>query len=87
MTTPNDKDGGAPAFPHLETTSRGEPFHDHLGITIRDYFAAKALQGLIASTAHPDCIPLSTKPDKIAEGAYKIADAMLKARLQAQEGK
>ena len=64
----NQINDGGPAFPHLETTSRGEPYHDHLGMTLRDYFAAAALQGLLAydggcSTA----IGL----------AYHTADAML----------
>lgn len=41
------RDGG-PAFPHRETTSRGEPFHDHLGLTKRELFAMAAMQGYIA---------------------------------------
>ena len=63
---------GGPAFPHLETTSRGEPYHDHLGMTLRDYFAAAIMQGLMASQYQVD--------DPYPIYAYKIADAMLKAR-------
>ena len=41
------------------------------GMTLRDYFAAKAMQALIdKDTFFVD----------VAEGAYKVADAMLKAR-------
>ena len=44
------------------------------GMTLRDYFAAQALQGLIASDAH-DGTFLSNAMD-----AYQYADMMLKAR-------
>ena len=90
MTTPNDKDGGA-AFPQTESRNMDGPacIQDSTakivsrgGMSLRDYFAAKALQGIVASTAHPDCVPLSIKPDKCAEGAYKLADAMLAARTK-----
>ena len=37
----NQINDGGPAFPHLETTSRGEPYHDHLGMTLRQYAAIK----------------------------------------------
>lgn len=49
------------------------------GMTLRDYFAAKAMQGIIAS---PN---LNTFEDAIAcEAAYQIADAMMEARNVAQ---
>ena len=61
---------GGPAFPmgyHPEGNSA-----DHFGMTIRDYFAAAALQGnLIEPTA---------SNDDVAKWAYSLADAMLKAR-------
>lgn len=40
------------------------------GMTLRDYFAAKAMQSLV----------IDTMPNKCAELAYQYADAMLKAR-------
>jgi hypothetical protein len=43
------------------------------GISIRDYFAAAALQGLIANGECPTW-------DDDAKAAYAAADAMLKAR-------
>ena len=57
---------GGPAFP-----LKG-PFmqSDEHGMTLRDYFAAKAMT---------ICPPLFSIVDK-AEFAYKMADAMLKAR-------
>jgi len=46
------------------------------GMTLRDYFAAKAMQGMLASGNLP-----KTMPDAdLAECAYNLADEMLKAR-------
>ncbi len=57
---------GGPAFP--------SPHYHGYGMTLRDYFAAKAIEGLIAYKSED--APLK----KMANTAYKIADAMLKAR-------
>jgi hypothetical protein len=46
-------------------------------MTLRDYFAAKAVQGLLAGTLTPDRLWLH---DEVAETAYDVADAMLRAR-------
>jgi hypothetical protein len=60
MTT---KTGYGPAFPcDIET-----------GMSLRDYFAAKAMQGILADSSTPEIMD-------IAGAAYEIADAMLKAR-------
>jgi hypothetical protein len=57
------------AFPNPHLT-------DQLGMTLRDYFAARVLQGMLASGNLP-----KTMPDAdLAECAYALADAMLKAR-------
>ena len=72
----NQINDGGPAFPHLETTSRGEPYHDHLGMTLRDYFAAAALQGVMAAHTSGGCLV----DDLYAKYAYDLADAMLKQR-------
>jgi len=66
---------GGPAFPHHETTSTGEPFHDHLGMSLRDYFAGQALAGLLASQIHG----MTNVPSKgpFARLAFDAADAML----------
>ncbi len=45
-----------------------------LGMTLRDYFAAKAIQGMMADHTRDNY------PEELAEHAYKIADAMMKAR-------
>ena len=46
------------------------------GMTLRDYFAAKAMQGNLASMVEGQ----EFDPSMGAEWAYKVADAMLKAR-------
>jgi hypothetical protein len=61
-----------PAFPFpAYTYPNGEIIHGESGMTLRDYFAAKALPFLMS--AYEDM-------DAIAGVAYKMADAMLKAR-------
>ena len=46
------------------------------GMALRDYFAAKAMQGFMANKANP----MHYQPKQDAEWAYSIADAMLEAR-------
>ena len=58
-----------PAFP------RDHAHDGHNGMTLRDYFAAAALQGLIA--ANPG---LTATAEFLAADAYGIADAMLEER-------
>lgn len=66
------KDGG-PAFPENVPTQHGN--RSIGGMTLRDYFAAKAMQGLLAS----DVVgPMH----EFVGRAYEIADMMLKAREQ-----
>lgn len=73
MSTPDD---GGPAFPVLGKMSDGEPYAQHEGMTLRDWFAGQALAGMLA---HPTTNPGMTW-DVYAEEAYYMADAMLKAR-------
>ena len=63
------KDTGGPAFP---THPEGALIHD--GMTLRDYFAAKAMQGDLIGGVHHDNFDITAKR------AYALADAMLKAR-------
>ncbi len=78
------KDGGT-AFPHLNPNFDGnwdkEPCRG--GMTLRDYFAAAALQGWLASYngeyPHPaddDC------QHSVAILSYRMADAMLAAKKE-----
>jgi hypothetical protein len=52
------------------------------GMTLRDYFAAKAMQGLLASGWCADARELTPGHGErdVADDAYRMADAMLKAR-------
>jgi hypothetical protein len=49
------------------------------GMTLRDYFAAKALQGYMVGLKPAQDIGPGMQ-DRIAQGMYSMADAMLKAR-------
>ncbi len=69
---------GGPAFPtgELRNLDTNEiVLSASQGITLRDYFAAKAMQGLVTH-AHV----LEWPEEAIADAAYRQADAMLKAR-------
>ena len=69
-----------PAFPSSnEVTLNDWVSSGHSGMTLRDYFAAKAMQGLIAADAHDGgCVKCGDK--YIAPLAYQIADEMMEAR-------
>jgi len=62
-----------PAFPNEGFNGWGTPFE---GMTLRDYFAAKAMQGSIAGTPHN----VDIEPTELATWCYIMADAMLKSR-------
>jgi hypothetical protein len=70
--TDNYKTGG-PAFPASYYTDDGE-WAKRDGMTLRDYFAAKAVQADITDGRHEDQFAWC------ARRAYKMADEMLKAR-------
>jgi hypothetical protein len=63
-----------PAFPVFPETSGGHAAAFQ-GMTLRDYFAAKAMQSIIMSVDDKDDMSAP-----ITESAYKWADAMMKAR-------
>jgi len=77
-----NKETGGPAFPFpAYTYQNGEINHGEGGMTMRDYFAAKALQALLADPEPFDlCDGDETIADTYAREAYVYADAMLKAR-------
>mgnify|MGYP000918086892 FL=1 len=84
------KDNGGPAFPMIRDM-RNNPDWDHeAGMTLRDYFAAKAMQAIITKLPVVDRegefgAPVEDKIKynaDIANSAYWIADAMLEERAK-----
>ena len=82
------KNTGGPAFP---ATVNFQPMIEHDGIvrpsgeptelyvagmTLRDYFAAKAMQGIMSQ---PEAA-IQHCPETLGQWSYSIADAMLAAR-------
>lgn len=68
--TPNNP----PAFPRIDESRVDEPW-----MSLRDYFAAKAMQAGVSKWSHfwdEGGVTYS----RVAEQSYKIADAMLKER-------
>lgn len=73
----NIEDGG-PAFPCEQHETQDNTWNQtfETGMSLRDYFAAKAMQGLMARVGPHNA-------DAIAHDAYMVADAMLEARNKA----
>lgn len=71
-------DGGQ-AFPHGDMVHGG-----CTGMTLRDYFAAKAMQGLILNEAEDGTIGSDNVEPALAKLSYQIADAMLAERAKGQ---
>ena len=85
-----------PAFPTNDSTHpSGQVFYGKSGMTLRDYFAAKAMLGLMGMNRAEEFVDengdemtyedgdvgtLFVHTNFLAEEAYMIADMMLKAR-------
>ena len=65
------------AFPKDEWDEINEVWRSMGGMDLRDYFAAKAMQGLIH---HFDFMTFRDDPKRMASWAYDAADAMMEAR-------
>lgn len=78
------KNNGGPAFPLTMEESvlcAGRFEAGYGGMTLHDYFAAKAMQGFCSQA----CPTEQHHFDNIANDAYRMADAMLKAQ-ESQNG-
>lgn len=83
-----EKDTGGTAFPWVESyanVDKGERYENYgdAGMTLRDYFAAKLMPAVIGSLNGP--VTGEEYPgdfDHYAECSYRMADAMLRARVQ-----
>lgn len=69
-----EKTDGGQAFP-IPAVPGPNGYDAEAGMTLRDYFAAKVLQGVCS---HADTWGLPN--DKLVEQAYLLADLMLKER-------
>jgi hypothetical protein len=78
------KDGG-PAFPHAQrlwdNDAQSWAVHSVGGMTLRDWFAGQALEGMMGNSALVDTF--SCHPG-MAKEAFWLADAMLAAREKGQ---
>lgn len=66
----SEKETGGPAFPGVDYANQFGKKNPE-GMTLRDYFAAKALQGILFE---------GLTENETARHAYELADAMLAAR-------
>lgn len=71
----DQNNNGGPAFARPASSIDRESFRAQTGATLRDYFAAAAMQGLVASGQADDM-----SPEAIAASSYLIANAMLARR-------
>jgi hypothetical protein len=73
------KNEAAFAFARPHSESEEYFFDAQAGMSLRDYFAAKAMQGLVAASVNDGgCVKCDDK--FIAPLAYQIADEMIEAR-------
>ena len=70
-------DGGS-AFPYTNCEDHG--ISGGYGMTLRDYFAAKALQSLLLDSRYGGIVGVNCYEQYRAAEAYRIADAMLAER-------
>jgi len=76
------KETGGQAFPRQQWEYDGQNNvlqYQEEGMTLRDYLAAKAAQGMVANPGMWDLIN-ERHAQSVAKDAYLIADAMLEAR-------
>ena len=64
-----------------------EGWYGQGGMSLRDYFAAKAMQGAISTCGEDASYKgIASTGDEISIMAYAIADAMLEARNKKEKG-
>lgn len=80
------KDNGGAAFPSpgvvLDSHKSERQQGAYGGMTLRDYFAAKAMQGAMAEFANMPVDEAQEKNGYLAAMAYTVADAMLAERAK-----
>jgi hypothetical protein len=78
---------GGPAFPSMRDMRHNPDFDHEEGMSIRDYFAATAMQAWLSGWPSEAPHPASTddKGARIAKLSYAMADAMIQARNMGNE--
>lgn len=77
---------GGPAYPFQERNGDGSHYHSHAGMSLRDWFAGKAVAGICANSVEFDNAMQIARgknahpADVLAKLAYDLADAMIAAR-------
>ena len=73
-------DDGGPAFPQVEIDTGGQR-REWFGMTLRDYFAARAMESTLRDMLHRVGDVFGYEHERcVAQCAYSMADAMLAAR-------
>jgi hypothetical protein len=87
MSMEQKNDGGS-AFPRYGNDPWGQPSTQAAGMTLRDYFAAKAMMALTGDSGNYEAaIQAAQKKGEeaasfISASAYELADAMLAERVK-----
>ena len=68
-------DHATPAFPQPTDINLS-----YSGMTLRDYFAAKAMQAIMGSDRYIGVVGVNNYAQNASKDAYTMADAMLEAR-------
>lgn len=71
---------GGPAFPTTQYLNGISPTSHSVGMTLRDYFAAKAMQTLLGSEYTSEHGLHEGWMGALAHESYMVADAMMRAR-------
>lgn len=79
MTDGKKIEDGGPAFPLNEKHDDGSHYLSHPGLSLRDWFAGRAMQGQLSGFWQNE-EPHGWSDEEIAAEAYRIADAMIAAR-------
>ena len=70
---------GGPAFPFVP--GEGSTLYESEGMTLHDYFAAKAMAAIISgSMAYGQPFHSKEESDLLAQAAGRVADAMIKEK-------
>lgn len=95
MTESSERADGGPAFP--VAMDADNPGYTEFGMTLRDYFAAKAMVAILSlpqrnhlafviDESKPGEINTQLDGPRLAKNAYIVADAMLAARQKGANG-